>query len=137
MGSSTLRSAWGTTRSVPAFFWAWAKGPVAARKTKPGEGVGTTFTVRARIGPFTVESPYEVDAWEPPNRFGGCGTAGPVAFHEEYVLSPNAHGTLVSYRIEATPRGPFRYVEPAVRRQLRRLLAGDLDRLRALVENET
>jgi carbon monoxide dehydrogenase subunit G len=115
----------------------WAKGPVAVRKLSAETGVGTQFTVTARVGPFTVSSPYEVKSWEPPHRFGGSGIAGPVAFDEQYVLSPADTGTELTQSMTARPRGPFRMVEPVVRRQLSRLIPGDLQRLRELVEAET
>ena len=115
----------------------WAKGPVAARKLTAGPGVGTRFTVTAKIGPFTVSSPYEVKSWEPPCRFGGSGIAGPVAFDEQYVLRTVSTGTELTQSMTARPRGPFRIVEPVVRRQLSRLIPGDLQRLRELVEAET
>lgn len=75
--------------------------------------------------------------WEPPRRFGGSGVAGPVAFDEQYVLDSTDAGTELTQSISARPRGPFRLVEPVVRRQLTRLIPDDLHRLRALVEAET
>jgi len=115
----------------------WAKGPVAARKLTAETGIGTRFTVTAKIGPFTVSSPYEVKTWEPPYRFGGSGIAGPVAFDEQYVLSPAGTGTELTQSMTARPRGPFRIIEPVVRRQLSRLIPDDLQCLRELVEAET
>ena len=68
----------------------WAKGPVSARRLSEGEGVGTRFTIVARVGPVKMSSPYEVKAWEPPGRCGGPGVAGPVVFDEECVLTRSA-----------------------------------------------
>lgn len=115
----------------------WAKGPVAARKLTAETGVGTRFTVTAKIGPFTMSSRYEVKSWGPPYRFGGSGIAGPVAFDEQYVLSSADSGTELTQSMTARPRGPFRIIEPVMRRQLSRLIPGDLQRLRELVEAET
>ncbi|HTT85915.1 MAG TPA: SRPBCC family protein [Acidimicrobiales bacterium] len=117
----------------------WAKGPVAARKLTTGDGVGTRFTVVARVGPLRATSPYEVKIWEPPAEFGGSGVAGPVAFDEQYSLAAAGDGdadTNLCQRIVARPRGPFRLVEGVVRRQLRQLIAADLERFRVLVEAE-
>jgi len=78
-----------------------------------------------------------VKSWEPPYRFGGSGIAGPVFFDELYALSPSGTGTELTQSMTARPRGPFRIIEPVVRRQLGRLVPGDLQRLRELVEAET
>jgi len=114
----------------------WAKGPVAARRTTGDGGVGTRYTVVARIGLLKARSPYEVQVCEPPVRFGGSGVAGPVRFHEEYLLTEHGSVTLLTQSITARPRGPFRLVEGPLRRQLRSLIQADLGRLKALVEAE-
>jgi hypothetical protein len=41
---------------------------------------------------------------------------------------------ILTQSIRATPRGPFRLTEGALRRQLQRLIASDLDRLKNLAE---
>jgi hypothetical protein len=89
--------------------------------------------VTARVGRFRVRSPYEVLAWAPPSRFSGRGIAGPISFEEEYQLSDVDRSTELTQSIQAWPRGGFWVVEPLIRRQLRRLIASDLQRLRALV----
>jgi carbon monoxide dehydrogenase subunit G len=115
----------------------WAKGPIAARRLTAEAGIGSRFTVTAKVGPFKVSSPYEVTLWEPPQRFGGLGIAGPVAFDERYILNPTDAGTELTQSMSARPRGPFRLIESLVRRQLSTLITGDLERLRVLVETET
>lgn len=113
----------------------WAKGPVAAARTGPEPtGVGTRFVVTAKIGPFRAHSPYEVVVWEPPERFGGKGVAGPVRFQEEYCLTASDGATDLTQSIKAWPRGPFRLVRSLIERQLRSLIAADLGRLKQLVE---
>jgi len=113
----------------------WAKGPIAAAKIGPGPtGAGTRFVVTAKVGPFRVRSPYEVVVWEPPERFGGRGVAGPVRFEEEYRLTASGRATGLTQSIKAWPRGPFRLFQPLIERQLRGLIAADLGRLKQLVE---
>ncbi len=114
----------------------WAKGPVAAARTAGDGGVGSRYIVTARIGPAKVRSPYEVTGYDPPARFAGHGTAGPVRFHEEYSLTADGPMTILTQSIRATPRGPFRLAEGALRRQLQQLIASDLDRLKSLAEAE-
>jgi Polyketide cyclase / dehydrase and lipid transport len=112
----------------------WAAGPIAARRTSPGAtGEGTQFVVTARVGPFRVRSPYEVLSWRPSVAFSGRGIAGPVRFEEKYELSDASGSTDLTQSIRASPRGPFRIIEPLIARQLRRLIASDLERFKALV----
>ena len=112
----------------------WAKGPVAATKTAGDGGAGTHYIVTARIGPAKVRSPYQVTGYDPPARFAGHGTAGPVRFHEEYSLIADGPVTMLTQSIRATPRGPFRLAEKTLRHRLQQLITSDLDRLKNLVE---
>ena len=120
-----------------AYLPRWAKGPVAAVRTVGDGGVGSRYTITARIGPAKVSSPYEVTGYVPPTRLAGDGIAGPVRFHEEYTVHEDGAATVVTQSIRATPRGPFRLLGRVLDRQLRRLIAADLDRLKHLVEAET
>jgi len=113
----------------------WAKGPVAAAKIGlDPTGTGTRFEVTAKVGPFRVRSPYEVTVWEPPERFGGRGVAGPVRFQEEYCLTAGNAATSLRQSIQAWPRGPFRLIQPLIRRQLSGLITPDLARFKQLIE---
>jgi len=114
----------------------WAKGPVAATRTAGDGGTGSRYIVTARVGPAMVRSPYEVTGYDPPARFAGNGIAGPVRFHEEYRLTADGPVTTLTQSIRATPRGPFRLAERALRRQLQRLIAADLGRLKDFAETE-
>ena len=114
----------------------WAKGPVAATKTAGDGGAGSRYIVTARVGPAKVRSPYEVTGCDPPARFAGHGTAGPVRFQEEYSLTADGPATILTQSIRATPRGPFRLAEETLRRKLQQLIASDLDRLKSLAEAE-
>ena len=114
----------------------WAQGPVAATKTAGDGGAGSRYIVTARVGPAKVRSSYEVTGYDPPARFAGHGTAGPVRFHEEYSLAADGPATILTQSIRATPRGPFRLAEGTLRRKLQQLIASDLDRLKSLAEAE-
>jgi polyketide cyclase/dehydrase/lipid transport protein len=114
----------------------WAKGPVAAARTDGDGGAGSHYTITARAGPGTVQSPSEVTGYDPPSRFAGHGIAGPVRFHEEYRLTQDGTATILTQSIRATPRGPFRLAAGLLARQLQRLIASDLGRLKDLVEAE-
>jgi len=99
-------------------------------------GLGSRYVVTARVGLAKVRSPYEVTGYDPPARFAGSGIAGPVRFHEEYSLTADGPVTILTQSIWAIPRGPLRLAEGALRRQLRQLIASDLDRLKNLAEAE-
>lgn len=114
----------------------WAKGPIAAVRTAGDGGVGTRYTVTAKVGPAKVNSTYKVTGYDQPKRLAGEGIAGPVRFQEEYALADDGDVTVLTQTIRATPRGPFRLAERVLDRQLRRLIASDLDRLAHLVEVE-
>jgi Polyketide cyclase / dehydrase and lipid transport len=114
----------------------WAKGPVAAARTDGDGGAGSHYTITARVGPAMVRSPYEVTGYDPPACLAGQGVAGPVRFQEEYRLTGDGTATILTQSIRATPRGPFRLASGLLRRQLQRLIASDLDRLKDLVEAE-
>ncbi len=114
----------------------WANGPVAAVRTAGDGGAGTHYTITARAGLVPVRSPYEVTGYDPPRRLAGNGVAGPVRFQEEYRLVADGTATTLTQSIRATPRGPFRLAPGLLRRQLVRLIAADLDRLKRLVETE-
>jgi carbon monoxide dehydrogenase subunit G len=117
-----------------AYLARWAAGPIGVtRLPASATTAGSRFVVTARVGPLRVRSPYEVLAWAPPSRFSGRGIAGPVRFEEEYQLSGVDGSTELKQSIRAWPRGAFRVVEPLIKYQLRRLIASDLERLRALV----
>src|SRR6266700_2946329 len=82
-----------TTVPLPACRWPSGGRWTGRAGTEPGRlpagpaGQGTRLDITAKIGPFRVRSPYEVLMWEPPQRFGGRGVAGPVRFEEAYRLT--------------------------------------------------
>jgi Polyketide cyclase / dehydrase and lipid transport len=115
----------------------WAKGPVAAARTRGDGEAGSRYLITARIGPARVRSPYDVTGYDPPSRLAGNGTAGPVRFHEEYHLTADGPATILTQSIRAVPRGPFRLAAGPLRRQLQGLIAADLGRLKDLVEAQT
>ena len=116
------------------FLARWARGPIAAVRIEGDGGVGSRYTITARVGPAKVRAPYEVTSYKPPERLGGNGIAGPVRFHEDYTLVQEHAGTVLTQSIQATPRGPLGLVEGVVTAQLRSLIRSDLERLKRLVE---
>src|SRR5579864_6432656 len=87
--------------------------------------------------PATVRSPYEVTGYDPPARLAGHGVAGPVRFQEEYRLTGDGAATILTQSIRATAAAHSGLVPGLLRRQLKKLIASDLGRLKDLVEAET
>jgi hypothetical protein len=115
----------------------WAKGPVAAARTDGDGGDGSRYMITARAGPATVRSPYEVTGYDPSARLAGHGVAGPVRFQEEYRLTGDGTATILTQSIRATAAARSGLVPGLLRRQLKKLIASDLGRLKDLVEAET
>jgi hypothetical protein len=93
--------------------------------------------ITARAGPATVWSPYEVTGYDPSARLAGHGVAGPVRFQEEYRLTGDGAATILTQSIRATAAAHSGLVPGLLRRQLKKLIASDLGRLKDLVEAET
>ena len=129
----------GPVLCVPADFEAYlarrAKGAVAAARTDGNGGAGSHDVITARAGQASVRSRYVVTGYGPPGRLAGNGVAGPVHFPEEYRLTGDAAATILTQSIGPPPR-PFRLAPGLLRRQLQRLIASDLRRLKDLVEAE-
>jgi hypothetical protein len=132
----TPRQVFSVLADFETYLARWAKGPVAAARTGGDGGAGSRYVITARVGPARVRSSYDVTAYDPPSSLTGNGTAGPVRFREEYRLSADEAGTILTQSIRAAPRGLFRLAARPLRRQLQGLIAADLGRLKDLVEAE-
>jgi carbon monoxide dehydrogenase subunit G len=95
---------------------------------------GTTLTeVRKFLGRRIV-SRLEVEQHEPPRKFAGRVTTGPVQFRFEQTTEPANSGTRVSVLVEGEPGGFFRLAEPLVERALRRELQTNSATLKDILE---
>ena len=112
----------------------WAMGPVAAARTDGDGGAGSHYTITARVGPAMVRSPYEVTGYDPP-AWPAMASPGRSASRRS-TGSPGTGRRQSSPSRSGLPRGPFRLASGLLRRQLQRLIASDLDRLKNLVEAE-
>ena len=113
----------------------WASGIVAvARMTPRPDGPGTRFQIVARAIGRPVVSDYLVTLFEPPTRFGGSAENRLFGFTEQYTLRSLGDATAIDQRTEVQPHGLLRLVAPLMALAIRRLLASDLERLKALLE---
>ena len=66
-----------------------------------------------------------------------AASLGQCAYRKSTALPGDGAATILTQSIRATtPRGPFRLAPGLLRRQLQRLIASDLGRLKDLVEAE-
>jgi hypothetical protein len=132
--TAAARNAKASAYSREAYLARWAAGPIGGDAVA-GERDQFRFTVYGDGSGWPVTRPIAV-------RGVGLGAAiafprprnrRPGRFEEEYQLSGVDGSTKLTQSIRAWPRGAFRVVEPLIKCQLRRLIASDLERLRALV----
>jgi carbon monoxide dehydrogenase subunit G len=95
---------------------AWNPECVTVRKTSPGPiAAGATYVGRMRkIG--TVHMTLE--AHEPHQRFVTIERSRMANGRFEFRLMPHTDGTRVELVAQLTPRGPFRLLQPVMRREL-------------------
>lgn len=100
---------------------AWNPACISVTKTSPGPiATGATYIGRMRkIG--TVQ--MTLDSHEPHRRFVTSERSRIATGRFEFRLTPHADGTQVEVDARLTPRGPFRLLQPLMRRELATFLA--------------
>jgi carbon monoxide dehydrogenase subunit G len=100
---------------------AWNPACISVTKTSPGPvASGATYVGRMRkIG--TVQ--MTLDSHEPHRRFVTSERSRMATGRFEFRLTPHADGTQVEVDARITPRGPFRLLQPLMRRELTTFLA--------------
>jgi carbon monoxide dehydrogenase subunit G len=100
---------------------AWNPECVTVEKTSPGPAAtGATYVGRMRkIG--TVQMTLE--SHEPPRRFVTSERSRMATGRFEFRLMPHPDGTHVEVDAQLSPRGPFRLLQPLMRRELGTFLA--------------
>ena len=97
-------------------------------------GVGTRFTIRARLGVLPIRGVSEVVTWEPPHNaiFASVKGAGPMRMTATHTFDPDGHDTQYTWKIEFSGLWPaavlgarlFRSAIEAQQRTLRSYLGG-------------
>lgn len=100
---------------------AWNPECISVAKTSSGPiATGATYVGRMRkIG--TVQMTLE--SHEPPRRFVTSERSRMATGRFEFRLMPSADGTRVEVDARLSPRGPFRLLQPLMRRELATFLA--------------
>ncbi len=100
---------------------AWNPACISVTKTSPGPvASGATYVGRMRkIGAVQMT----LDAHEPHRRFVTSERSRMAVGRFEFRLMPHADGTHVTVDAQLAPRGPFRLLQPLMRRELTSFLA--------------
>ena len=105
--------------------------------TPPGPvQVGTTTAEEMKVAGKTYRNDGEVVAVEPGSRFEWRTTTGAVAHGSRQVTPIDPGRCRVHLELHVTPTGLNRLFAPMLKKVLAKGLAGDVERLRILVEAE-
>lgn len=99
--------------------------------------VGTTTAEEMKLAGKTYRNDGEVVVVEPGSRFEWRTTAGAVAHGSRQVIPIDPGRCRVRLELHVTPTGLNRVFAPVLKKVLAKGLAGDVERLRDLVEAET
>lgn len=98
--------------------------------------VGTTTAEEMKVAGKTYRNDGEVVAVDDGTRFEWRTTAGAVAHGARQVTPLDGDRCYVRLELHVTPTGLNRLLAPMLKTMLDRTLAGDVERLRTLVEAE-
>ena len=115
----------------------WRDGVLRMAPTPPGPvHVGTTTAEELKVAGKTYRNDGEVVAVEPGSRFDWRTTSGAVAHGSRQVTPIDPERCRVRLELHVTPTGLNRLFAPILKKMLDTALAGDVERLRDLVEAE-
>ena len=115
----------------------WRHGVLRMVPTPTGPvQVGTTTSEEIKVAGKTYRNDGEVVAVEPGFRFDWRTTAGAVARGSRQVTPIDLARCRVQLELHVTPTGLNRLFAPLLKKVLDKALAGDLERLRSVVEAE-
>lgn len=113
----------------------WIGGVERVRRLDEGPiGVGSQVERSARFLGRRLDYVNEVVELEPGSRLRMRSVRGPVPMDITYVFADAGPGTRAAIRVRGEARGAFRMAGPLLGPMVRRSVAADLRRLKALVE---
>jgi len=113
----------------------WASGILSAKQTSEGpKAVGTTFLIVARAPGQTVETKYTYTTYEKNKTFAGMGTTKPMVFNDNYQFEPRDNGTYVKMRLEISPRGFLKLLQPVMRLMIGNTIRAELAKAKRVLE---
>jgi uncharacterized membrane protein len=114
---------------------AWTVGVKEAERLTEGPPAdGSRYRVVGGLLGRSVESSYQVTAFEPGHGFAGTMTSPVFGFSERYRFESAGDATRVSMTATVEPRGTFRLLTPIMTAGVRRQVKADHRRLKALLE---
>lgn len=98
--------------------------------------VGDRWVEVRRLAGRDQRVPMEMTDIDPPRRIGFRVTDGPMDARGHIAVDPAGAGARVTYRADLEGRGAMRLLAGTVARVMSDAMAGDLRRLKALLESE-
>jgi Polyketide cyclase / dehydrase and lipid transport len=96
---------------------------------------GSRYRVEGRLLGRTIESSYQVTAFEPGHGFAGTMTSPMFGFSEQYRFEPDHDGTRVRMTATVEAHGIFRLLTPVMGAGVRRQVRADHRRLKRVLEH--
>jgi uncharacterized membrane protein len=114
----------------------WRQG-VTAMLCEPGgePRLGGRTRETIKFWGLRAETLAEILAWEPGRRTAFRALSGPVPCEGRRLFEADGEGTRLSYILHLSPQGHWRLLEPLLGLLFRWQAAGDLKRLRRLLED--
>jgi len=113
----------------------WTVGVKASRRVTDGPpALGAKYRVVGKLLGRSVESGYEVTAFDHDRGFEGTMTSPMFGFSERYRFDADGASTRVSMSAAVEPRGVFRLLTPIMSAGVRRQVKTDHRQLKALLE---
>jgi uncharacterized membrane protein len=115
---------------------AWTVGVKRSERLTEGPPAsGSRYRVVGALLGRTIESSYQLTAFEPGRGFDGTMTSPMFGFTEQYRFEPDHDATRVSMTASVEPRGIFRVLTPVMAAGVRRQVKADHRRLKTVLEH--
>ena len=115
---------------------AWTVGvKQSGRLTGGPPASGSRYRVVGTLLGRTIQSSYQVTAFEPGRSFERTMTSPVFGFSEQYRFEPEGQATRVSMTATAEPHGVFRFLAPIMTAGIRRQVRADHRRLKTILEH--
>jgi uncharacterized membrane protein len=114
---------------------AWTVGVKQSQRLTSGPPAsGSRYRIVGTLLGRTIQSSYQVTAFEPGRSFEGTMTSPMFGFSEQYRFEPDGQATRVSMTATAEPHGVFRFLAPVMTAGIRRQVRADHRRLKTFLE---
>jgi len=115
---------------------AWTVGVKQSQRLTDGPPAsGSRYRVVGTVLGRTIQSSYQLTAFEPGRGFEGTMTSPMFGFSEQYRFEPDDQATRVPMTATAEPFGIFRLLAPIMAAGIRRQVRADHRRLKSILEH--